>query len=140
MRRWALTAAVMALLAAAAGYYAVGVRADARAQDCGDWINETNDRVQTARSLLYPQDRPGSQSTGSAQGDAQELFALYEEQLNANPPDAGAQLHDDLLEALSVGAEGLAGSGAAAPETQIVFAKSIIYNSDARLLAVGDTC
>lgn len=133
----ATVVALVVVVSAGSAYFAANVTADARSQDCGDWIDETDERVQAARSLLYPSDRPGA-FQGSVQQAAEEMFLLYEEQLNSAPPDGAGQLNDDLVEAMSVGAEGLAGSGGAAPETQIVFAKAIVYNADARLLAVNN--
>ncbi len=139
MKKWMLVAAALVVVALAGGYYGATARAGAKLQGCEDWVDQTNARVQDARSLLYPADRPDA-FQGDAQQAAQELFAIFEEQANSDPPDAAGQLNGDLIEAMSVGAEGLAGTGAAAPETQIVFAKSIIYNADVRLLSVIDTC
>ena len=139
MKMWlvALTA-IVAAVAAGTGYYAATARADARLQDCGDWVDETNQRVQVARTLLYPSDRSEA-FEGSPLQAAEELVALFDEQANSSPPEGAGQLNDDLLEAMSDGAIGLEGQGAAAPETLIVFAKAIIYTADARLLAVSTT-
>ena len=138
MRKWALVIAAVAVVAAVAGYVGNGARAGSRAQDCEDWVNETNDRVNVARQLLYPADRPDA-FEGSAEQAAEELYLLFEEQADSDPPDGGFQLNGDLIEAMSVGAEGLAAGGPDAA-TLVVFAKSIIYNADARLLSVVETC
>jgi hypothetical protein len=138
MRAWAIVAAIVVVTAAIGGYLGGVARADVRLQDCGDWVDQTNDRVQYARTLLYPPDRPDA-FEGTLAEAAEELYILYEEQLESEAPDGAQQLSDDLSEAMVVGAEGLA-AGDAAAETQIVFAKSIIYNADARLLAVVETC
>ena len=138
MRKWALVAAVAVIVAAVGGYFGGAARAGVRLQDCDDWVDQTNERVQFARSLLYPADRPGA-FAGTAEEAAEELYILFEEQSDSEPPEAAEQLHDDLIEAMSVGAEGLASGGPDAA-TQVIFAKSIIYNADARLLGVVNTC
>ena len=138
------------------------VSAPAR-QSCRDWVAETNDRLLDARSLLYPADRPGA-FNGSLTEAGQIMTQLADEQADADPPDQGEVLHDDLLEAMTAAESALYGAGAndavrisaakigltpaaetmlieeADPRSQILFAKSIIYNADARLLAVNDSC
>lgn len=107
------------------------------AQSCDDWVGETNERLLDARSLIYPIDRPGA-FEGSIDQAAQEMNAIAEEQLNADPPDEGEVLSDDIQEALFAATAGLSGDPNA--DVQILFAKAIIYNADARLLAVNETC
>jgi len=106
-------------------------------QSCEDWVSETNDRLLDARTLLYPSDRPGA-FQGSLDEAADIINGIADEQASADPPDNGEVLHDDLLEALSAAEAGLAGDPNA--DVLILFAKSIIYNADARLLAVNETC
>ena len=139
MRRWSLLALAVVLAAAVGGYVGFGERVDARAQDCEDYAVETNDRVNDARTLLYPLDRPDS-FEGSADQAAQEMDAILAEQETASPPEGGGNIHDDLIEAMSAAVEGLSGTGNVAPEVQIAFAKSIIYNADVRLLSLIETC
>jgi hypothetical protein len=141
MRTWILLAALAVVVAAAAtataGYEARALPSSA--QDCGDWGNQTADRVETARLLLYPPERQG-QSTGSAQGDAQALAALAQEQANSNPPDEGLNLSNDLIEAFSAGASALAGGQGGSPDAQVAFAKAIVYNADLRVNYLLDGC
>ena len=134
MRKWALVLAAVAVVAAVAGYVGNGARAGSRAQDCEDWVNETFERVNVARSILYPPERADAVE-GSDLERAQALFDLADEQLNAEPPDDAFQLDGDLLEALQAGAAGFEAGGAEGG-TLIYFAKSIFYNADARLVAL----
>jgi len=139
MRRWTALAALVVVLFGAVGF---GLRApDAvgapAVQSCEDWVSETNERLLDARSLLYPSDRPGA-FQGSIDDAAAEMAAISDEQLNADPPDSGEVLADDLQEALDAAVAGLSGDPNA--QAQILFAKAIIYNADARLLAVNETC
>ena len=108
------------------------------AQNCEDWVEQTNARVNDARRLLYPADRPDA-FDGSAEQAADELVAIYDEQLASEPPDGAGQLNDDLVEAMSSGAEGLIGGGTDGA-ILFYFAKSIIYNADARLITVIEGC
>lgn len=138
MRNWMLV--IVAVIVAVGIGGVLGVSApNAGAQDCDDWVTETNDRVNAARTLLYPPGRLDA-FEGSADEAAQEMDAIVQEQADSTPPDGGGDLHDDLIEAMSAGVEGLSGGGAADPATQIVFAKSIVYTADARLLALVETC
>ncbi len=139
MRRWSLLALAVVLAAAVGGYFGLGARVDARAQDCEDWTNQTNERVNDARTLLYPLGRIDA-FEGSAVEAAQEMDLILQDQEQSEPPDGAGVLHDDLIEAMSAAVEGLSGGGAVAPETQIVFAKAIIYNADARLVTFINTC
>src|SRR5215211_5812938 len=133
-----LVVAALALVASTAilGYNA---RAVPRAQDCDDWGNDTAERIETARQLLYPAERQ-EQSTGSVQGDAQALYDLAQEQANSDPPDEAFNLNGDLIEAFSAGSAALSGGGAASPDAQIAFAKSIVYNADLRVGYLLDGC
>lgn len=139
MRTWILLAALAAIVAAmaTAGYEARAL--PSTAQDCDDWGNQTADRVEIARLLLYPPERQG-QSTGSAQGDAQALADLAQEQANSDPPDEGLNLSGDLIEAFSAGASALSGGQGASPDAQVAFAKAIVYNADLRLNNLLDAC
>lgn len=140
MRKWM---APVALATVVVGIVGIGSQVDgavgapARLQSCEDWVSETNDRLLDARTLLYPADRPGA-FEGSIDEAADIMTQIADEQASADPPDDGQVLQDDLLEALSAAEAGLAGGPEAT--AQILFAKSIIYNADARLLAVNDTC
>lgn len=140
MRRWTALTLLAILVLGVAGFGAQtrgAFGAPARLQSCGDWVRETNERMLDARSLLYPADRPGA-FQGSISQAAQEMDAIAAEQLNADPPDEGEVLADDLQEALNAATAGLSGDPNAT--AQILFAKAIIYNADARLLAVNETC
>lgn len=138
-RRLILVLALVAAVAALLVYAARDDRASALQGDCGDWVNETSDRVGVARQLLSPAERQ-EQSTGSVQGDAQALYDLAQEQANANPPDIAYYLHGDLIEAMATGSQALNGGGGSSGEAQIAFAKSIVYNADLRINAVADSC
>ena len=138
MKRWWLVVLAVVLAASAGGYYGFGAQAGA-AQDCENWATETNDRVNAARTLLYPAGRIDA-FEGSAEEAAQEMEFLLDEQANADVPENAGIIHDDLIEAMSEAVEGLSGTGAVAPELQVVFAKSIIYNADARLVTFLNTC
>ena len=109
------------------------------AQDCGDWVSDTADRVAIARQLLYPPDRQ-EETTGSLDGDAQALGDLADEQAQTEPPEEAFNLNGDLVEAFAAGSEALLGGGAAAPEAQIAFAKAIVYNADLRLGILNEGC
>ena len=138
MRRWSLLALAVILAASVAGYFGTGARVDARAQDYEDYVNETRDRVNDARTLLYPGDRPDAFQGGPEEA-ADALLAIYDEQNVAEFPDGAEQIHYDLVEAMASGGEALATRGPDAG-LQDVFAKSIIYNADAPLLALVETC
>jgi hypothetical protein len=137
MRARVAPVAAVVLLAAGGGYLGGTAWAGGRAQGCEDWVGQTNERVNAARGLLYPADRPGA-FAGTPEQAAEQLSVLFEEQADSAPPEGARQVNGDLVEALSVGAEGLAAGG---PEAAaIVFAKAIVYTADARLLAVVNTC
>jgi hypothetical protein len=109
------------------------------AQSCDDWGNATYDRVGIARQLLYPRERQ-EQTSGSAQGDAQALYDLAQEQANSNPPDEAFNLSGDLVEAFSAGSTALVGGQGSSPEAQIAFAKAVVYNADLRIAYFLDGC
>jgi hypothetical protein len=137
MKKWSLTLALIAVVAA--GFFVYSrPGASSAAQDCDDWGNDTADRVATARQLLYPRERQ-EQSTGSVQGDAQALYDLAQEQAKSEPPDEAFNLNGDLIEAFSAGANALAGGGGSV-EAQIAFAKGIVYNADLRIASLLDGC
>jgi len=138
MRKWSLLALAVVLAGALGGYFGFGRTADVQAQDCDDWVQETNDRVNDARTLLYPADRPDA-FQGSADEAAREMDAILAEQEESEPPDGGGNLNGDLIEAMLNGFEALSGGGSD-PAVQITFAKSILYNADARLVALNDSC
>lgn len=138
MGRWGLIAIAAVLAASIGGYFGVTARAGV-GQDCEDWARGTNDRVNAARTLLYPLGRIDAYE-GSAQQAASEMELILQEQENADVPDNAGNIHDDLIEAMTAGVEGLLGAGNVAPEVQITFAKSIIYNADARLVTYIETC
>ena len=137
MRTWWLVAAAVVLAASVGGYFGMGARAGA-AQDCEDWVNQTNDRVNEARTYLYPADRLDA-FQGSIEEAAEGLFILFEEQQASDPPENAGQLNDDLIEAFSDGAAGLA-QGGTEGAILVNFAKSIVYNADARLVTFVETC
>jgi len=140
MKRWlVIIAAVIAIGSAATVTYNAQARPNAAAQDCDDWGNDTADRVEIARLLLYPPERDG-ESTGSLSGDAQALYDVAQEQANSDPPDEGVKLNGDLVEAMSAASAALGGGGGASPDVQIAFAKAIIYNADLRLAYLLDGC
>lgn len=139
MRKWSLFGLAIVLAGAIGGYFGFGSTVGVDAQDCDDYVSQTNERVNAARQLLYPLGRENA-FDGSAEEAAQELANVLAEQENASPPDGGGNLDDDLIEAMNVGVEGLIQSGNADPLTQIAFAKSIIYNADARLVTLNGTC
>ncbi len=136
MRRWALLAAVAVVLAGTLFAYAVP-RSSSAAQNCQDWGNQTLDRIEVGRQLLYPPQRQ-QQSTGSAQGDAQALADVAQQQANSNPPDGAANLNGDLTEAFSAGSNALYGGPSA--DAQIALAKGVIYNADLRVNYLLDGC
>jgi hypothetical protein len=139
MRKWTALTLVALLVVTVLG---IGSRvgqaiAAPSAQSCDDYVAETNDRLLEARSLLYPAERTGA-FEGSLDEAAGFMTQIADEQAAADPPDQAEVLHDDLIEALSAAEAGLYGDGDAT--SQILFAKSIIYNADARLLAVNESC
>ncbi len=136
MRRWALLAAVAVVLAGTLFAYAVP-RSSSAAQNCQDWGNQTLDRIEVGRQLLYPFERQTS-STGSAQGDAQALADVAQQQANSNPPDGADNLNGDLIEAFSAGSNALYGGPSA--DAQIALAKGVIYNADLRVNFLLDGC
>ena len=136
MKKWALLAAVAVVLAGALFAYAVP-RESSAAQNCQDWGNQTLDRIEVGRQLLYPAQRQ-TQSTGSAQGDAQALADTAQQQANSNPPDGAYDLNGDLVEAFSAGANALYGGPSA--DAQIALAKGVIYNASLRVNYLLDGC
>lgn len=138
MKKWFLIAAVACLSIATVLVITVPSGTSA-AQSCDDWGNDTYDRVGIARQLLYPRERQ-EQTSGSAQGDAQALYDLAQEQANSNPPDEAFNLSGDLVEAFSAGSTALVGGQGSSPDAQIAFAKSIVYNADLRLAYYLDGC
>ena len=136
MKKWALLAAVAVVLAGTLFAYAVP-RGSSAAQNCQDWSNQTLDRIEVGRQLLYPYERQ-TQSTGSAQGDAQALAGVAQEQANSNPPNGADNLNGDLVEAFSAGSNALYGGPSA--EAQIALAKGVIYNADLRVAYLLDGC
>ena len=137
-RRVALVALMIAVVAGSLAYVARH-QASAKQGDCGDWANDTAGRIEIARQLVMPAERQ-EESTGTAEGDAQALYELAQEQANSNPPDIAYNLHGDLVEAMAAASEALTGGGVASAESQIVFAKAVIYNADLRVNAVADAC
>lgn len=138
MRKWPLIVATACVALTVLVAFAIPVGSTA-SQSCDDWGNQTSDRVAIARQLLYPRERQ-EQSSGSAQGDAQALFDLAQEQANSNPPNEAFNLSGDLTEAFSAGSTALIGGQGGSPEAQISFAKSIVYNADLRLAYFLDGC
>ena len=139
MKKALVIAVAVLLLAGAATVFGYQARAVPSAQDCEGWGNDTAERIQTARQLLYPVERQ-EQSTGSVQGDAQALYELAQEQANSEPPDEAFNLNGDLIEAFSAGSTALNGGGGASPDAQIAFAKAIVYNADLRVGYLLDGC
>lgn len=138
MKKWFLTAAVACISMAALFVYNVPSGSSA-AQSCEEWGDQASERVGIARELLYPRERQ-TQSSGSAQGDAQALYDLAQEEANSNPPDEAFNLSGDLVEAFSAGSTALQGGGGASPEAQIAFAKAVVYNADLRIAYFLDGC
>lgn len=141
MRKMFVLAACAAMASGFAVFAGVGLPSAGDAQgDCRGYLADTAERLSAARTILYPVERSGG--TGqSPQQDAQVLFQLGQEQLNAGGPQEADEFNGDIAEALAAGAEALGGGGGgAAPETQITFAKAIIYNADARLDLVAQYC
>jgi len=136
MKKWILLAAVAVVLAGTLFAYAVP-RNSSAAQNCEDWGNQTLDRIEVGRQLLYPYERQ-TQTTGSAQGDAQALLNVAQEQANSSPPDGADNLNGDLVEAFSAGSNALYGGPSA--EAQIALAKGVIYNADLRVNYLLDGC
>lgn len=137
-KKWALVALVVVVLAAVGGYFGGPARAGGRAQDCGDWVEGTRDQLLEGRSYVYPSGRPDA-FDGSVDEAIQLLDRLSQEQADSDPPDNAILISDDLVEAFASGAEGLA-QGGAEGAILLNFAKSIIYNADARLFLVNDSC
>ena len=138
--------AVLAALVAFAGGIAVGISArpgaavSARQSDeCIEWLTDTSERINIARQVLYPPERPGSAGGDPIQA-AQALDQVAQEQAGSTYPDVAVELNGDLVEGFTAGAAGLAGAGPQAPETLITFAKAIVYNADARLIATSQEC
>lgn len=138
MKRSLLIAA-LACIGMAAVFVSTVPSGSSAAQSCDDWGNDTYDRVGIARELLYPPERQ-TQTSGSAQGDAQALYDLAQEQANSNPPDEGFNLSADLVEAFTTGSIALTGGQGSSPDAQIAFAKSIVYNADLRIAYFLDGC
>lgn len=136
MKKWLIPTALGIIVVVAAFGYAFP-RTSSAAQDCDDWGNETLDRIEIGRQLLYPGERQ-EESTGSRQGDAQALYDVAQEQANTDAPDEAFNLNGDLVEAFSAGANALAGGPSS--EAQIAFAKGIIYNADLRVAYLLDGC
>ncbi len=141
MRKLLVLATFAVVASGFAVFAAVGLPRAGDAQgDCRGYLSDTADRLSVARTILYPVERSGG-TDQSPQQDAQVLFGLGQEQLNAGGPAEADEFNGDLAEALAAGAEALGGGGGgAAPETQIAFAKSIIYNADVRLDLVAQFC
>jgi hypothetical protein len=137
-RRMVVVALLLVVAAGSLGYV-VRSQASAKQGDCGAWADDTAGRIEVARQLVMPAERQ-EQSTGSVQGDAQALYDLAQEQANSDPPDVAYNLHGDLIEAMAAASEALSGGGVASAESQIVFAKGVVYNADLRLNAVADAC
>jgi len=133
-----LVAVAVVLAASIGGYFGFDARAGA-AQDCEEWATETNERVNDARTLLYPLGRLDA-FEGSADQAAGELELILQEQEASGVPENAGVIHDDLIEAMTAGVEGLLGAGNVDPAVQIAFAKSIIYNADVRLVTFVNTC
>jgi len=138
MRTWIVVILAVIVAVGVGGSMSLG-SPNAGAQDCDEWVTRTNDRVNAARTLLYPSGRIDA-FEGTADEAAREMELILQEQEESSPPDGGGNLHDDLIEAMAAGVEGLSGSSGGDPQTQIVFAKSIIYTADARLLTLVETC
>lgn len=138
MKKWFLLSAIACVSIAAFAVVAGPVGSTA-SQSCDEWGNQTSERVEIARQLLYPPERQ-EQTSGSAQGDAQALYDLAQEQANSNPPDDAFNLSGDLTEAFSAGSTALIGGQGGSPEAQIAFAKSVVYNADLRIAYFLDGC
>lgn len=138
MKKWLLMSAVALISLGGLLVFAMPASSTA-SQSCDDWGNDASDRVNIARQLLYPSERQG-QTSGSAQGDAQALFDLAQQQGSSNPPDEAFNLNGDLVEAFSAGSTALIGGQGSSPDAQIAFAKSIVYNADLRIAYFLDGC
>lgn len=136
MKKWALVAAIAVVLAGTFVSFSLP-RGSSAAQNCEDWGNQTLDRIEVGRQLLYPFERQ-TQTTGSAQGDAQALLNVAQEQANSNAPDEAFNLNGDLVEAFSAGGNALTGGPSA--DAQIALAKGVIYNADLRVAYLLDGC
>lgn len=136
MKRLVLVAAIAVVLAGALYSYAMP-RGSSAAQNCQDWGNQTLDRIEVGRQLLYPVERQ-PQTTGSVQGDAQALLKVAQEQANSTAPSEATKLNGDLVEAFSAGGNALYGGPSA--DAQIALAKGIIYNADLRVNYLLDGC
>lgn len=138
MKKWLLMSAVALIGLGSVLAFALPAGSTA-AQSCEDWGNDALERVGIARELLYPQERQG-QTSGSAQGDAQALYDLAQEEANSNPPEEAFNLSGDLVEAFSAGSNALLGGQGGSPEAQIAFAKAVVYNADLRIAYLLDGC
>ena len=136
MKKWALLSAIALILVGVFVMYATPQESSA-AQNCKDWGNQTLDRIEVGRQLLYPRERQ-TQSTGSLQGDAQALNGAAQDQANSNPPSQAVKLNGDVVEAFS--AESAALNGGPSADAQIALAKGIIYNADLRVNYLLDKC
>lgn len=139
IKRALLLVAVVALVGSALFTYTLVHSPGSAAQDCDDWADATSERVGIARELIYPAEREG-QTTGSAQGDAQALYELAQEQADSDPPDEAFNLNGDLIEGFSAASLALQGGGGASPDAQIALAKAIVYNADLRIAYLVDGC
>jgi len=139
MKKALVILAAVLFLSGVTAFFGYQARAVPSAANCDDWSNDTAERIQTARQLLYPAERQ-EQTTGSVQGDAQALYELARDQANSEPPDEAFNLNGDLIEAFSAGSTALSGGGGAAPDAQIAFAKAIVYNADLRVGYLLDGC
>ena len=133
--------ALAAVLLGALGGYGLGRRGApvASANSCSSWVSTTGQRVAQARLLVEPPERAGNAAV-APQTAAQEIYRLAQQQAQSNPPRGAQDLNGDLVEAMGAGAAGLGGAGGAAPETQLTFAKAVIYNAGARLTLLQKSC
>ncbi len=138
MKKWLLMSEVALISLGGLLVFAIPAGSTA-SQSCDDWGNDASDRVGIARELLYPRERQG-QTSGSAQGDAQALFDLAQQQGSSNPPEDAFNLNGDLVEAFSAGSTALIGGQGSSPDAQIAFAKSVVYNADLRIAYFLDGC
>lgn len=144
MKRSVLLALAALLLASLGILGAAGVttRDDGgvvSANSCSSWVNSTAQRVAQARLLVEPPERAGNAAVAASTA-AQEIYQLAQQQVQSSPPNGAQDLNGDLVEAMGAAAAGLAGTGGAAPETQLAFAKAIIYNAGVRLTVLNQTC
>ena len=141
MKRTILLALVALLLATLGGlgFVAHRGRQVASANSCSSWVSSTGQRVAQARLLVEPPERAGNAAV-DAQTAAQEIYQLAQQQAQSSPPSGAQDLNGDLVEAMGDATAGLAGTGGAAPETQLAFAKAIIYNAGVRLTVLNQSC